>query len=202
MYSMRNDNFGQVNQEGISSTCKNSGVESLNEDNNSFSFVHLSKLAGAFTIFDYFTSNWPNKTTQEDVVQHVSEFATVEDIKELTAKYNYYKSFHVRVRSNFKEKMLDPSNWPLNIKNVKRGQNYSTRGSQRESTSYLVNYGTTSSGITAGFTGEKKRKSRVDSDSSSNDSVTEVATKKQLQIDNNQTLASQNEVEIIQDMQM
>ncbi|CAF1151347.1 unnamed protein product, partial [Brachionus calyciflorus] len=85
---LNSDNFGQVNQEGMSSTCTNSGVESLNEQNNTFSFVvkngtpyytqgnksnskivvgskQLSKLAAAFTIFDYFTSNWPNKTTQE-----------------------------------------------------------------------------------------------------------------------------------------
>ncbi|CAF0726997.1 unnamed protein product [Brachionus calyciflorus] len=87
------NNYGQVNQEGMSSICSNSGIERLNEQNNTFSFVQLSKLASAFTIFDYFTSNWPNKTTQEDVVQHVSEFATLEEIKELTPK---------RIKSNSK----------------------------------------------------------------------------------------------------
>ncbi|RNA44203.1 ferric-chelate reductase 1 -like protein [Brachionus plicatilis] len=45
-------------------------------------------------------------------MEFISKFASVEQIKELTPRYNYFKSYHVR----FRKSMLDPKNWPINIK--------------------------------------------------------------------------------------
>ncbi|CAF1088091.1 unnamed protein product [Brachionus calyciflorus] len=255
-----------------------------------------SNLVGAFSIFDYFTSNWPNNITEKEVLEHIKDFADVEEIKELTPRYNYYKSFHQsRVEENkntrnyrfndnygydryYRKGQFEKTRGSSQSRTYRKkhtgkqiGTKNSTRLTNNEQTARLSPNSVFSNGFTRGFTndtanstsngtsrststfngivndtsngtkngptgsagnvscidirsvngqcskssanfnnfetsnrqiGENKRKSRVESGSSSDESVFEGAPKKVSQMSQEAIVASTNEVELTQNMQI
>ncbi|CAF1024390.1 unnamed protein product, partial [Brachionus calyciflorus] len=70
-------------------------------------------------IFDYYTGFWSLQSDELSVKEFISKFAIVESIEELKTKWDYYKSYRFSVKSYYMEHVLNPNNWPDNIR-VKR----------------------------------------------------------------------------------
>lgn len=70
-------------------------------------------------LFDYYTGFWSLNSTKDSVKQIIEKFAKVESIIELKPKYDYYKSYHFQVLSNYKDSILNAENWPEGIR-IKR----------------------------------------------------------------------------------
>jgi hypothetical protein len=80
---------------------------------------NVEGISGAIRNFHYYVGFWNKNTSEEKVIEHINKFAIVNKIEELNTEGKYYKSFHVEVNDCYNDKMIDPSNWPTNVK-IKR----------------------------------------------------------------------------------
>ncbi|CAF0979461.1 unnamed protein product [Brachionus calyciflorus] len=66
--------------------------------------------------FDSYTGFWSLQSDESSVKEFIDNFASVESIRELKTKGDYYKSYYFSVKSNYMEHVLNQENWPDNIR--------------------------------------------------------------------------------------
>ncbi|RNA05275.1 hypothetical protein BpHYR1_021600 [Brachionus plicatilis] len=95
-------------------------------------------------IFHYYAGYWSLESDEESVKEFINRFATVESIKELRTKGDFYKSYHFSVKSNFMEQVLNPDNWPDSVRvkrfyEAKRPSSISGGGSEQNGDARQIN---------------------------------------------------------------